>query len=263
MGKVFSKNDIEIIKKYYEEFGYKKCMEYIPNVTPIQIMSKAKYYKLKYKNAHTGKISISNFESMTNEVVYCLGFIWGDGYISKSNNQIKFHIKTCDSEYLLYIINKIGKWNLYQYPDGKSVEITCVDYKLHKWFCQYDFQEKSYIEPTKILSIIPKEKHYLFWLGLIDADGSFYIDKRNNHLRFELASTYEYLYSEFSFFLDYYKIFYKIRKRIKNTGKSSNIIICRQEDIYKLGKSIYKTDIGFPRKRKIWENHYQSILDSE
>lgn len=257
MGKVFSNDDIIIIKKYYEEFGYKKCMEYIPNVTPIQIMNKAKYFKLKYKNAHTGKIQISNFMSMTNEVVYCLGFLWGDGYINKINNQIKTHIHISDSNYILSIFSKIGEWNTYIYPDQQSIEIACVDYKLHKWFCEYDFMEKSLVEPTKILSIIPKELHYLFWLGLIDADGSFYVI--NKQLRFDLSSTYEYKHLEFCNFLNELNIHYKIRRRIKQSGKSSSIVVCRKQNLYELGKHIYQSEIGFPRKRIVFEKHFNLV----
>lgn len=259
---IFTEEYKEIIKKYYPDFGYKKCQTFMPHLTQSQIGGMAKHLGVKFKRNHIGKISIENFTCLSNESIYSLGLLWGDGYINKHNNQIKFHIKSTDRDYLLSILSKVGQWNLYTYPDGNSVEIACVDYKLHKWFCQYDFQEKSYYEPTKILSIIPKEKHFLFWLGLIDADGSFYTIKSENRFKFSLTSTYDYKFYEFTNFCHKYNIEYKIRQRTSGTGKCSELEIQKIQSLLNLGKQIYQTEIGLPRKRIKFETFQSKRLSA-
>lgn len=260
--KIFTKEQKDIIRTYYPDFGYKKCQEFMPHLTRLQIASMASHLKVKFKRDHVGKISIENFTCLSNESIYTLGLIWGDGYINKRNNQIKFHIKSSDCDYLLSILNKVGQWNLYTYPDGNSVEIACVDYKLHQWFCQYDFQEKSYCEPTKILSIIPEEKHFLFWLGLIDADGSFYTIKSDSRFCFSLASTYGYQFSEFIKFCNTHNIQTKLRQRIKYEGKNSDLEIKTVQSLLNLGRQIYQTEIGLPRKRSRFEEFQSRRLSA-
>lgn len=260
--KIFTEEQKDIIKQYYPDFGYKKCQEFMPHLTQTQISSMASYLGIKFKRNHIGKISIENFTCLSNESIYSLGLLWGDGYVSKSNNQIKFHIKSIDKDYILQVLNKIGQWNLYVYPDGKSVEIACIDYKLHQWFCQYDFQQKSYCEPSKILSIIPQEKHFLFWLGLIDADGSFYTIKSENRFCFSLASTYNYQFIEFLNFCNKHNIETKLRQRIKSSGQNSDLEIKKVQSLLNLGSQIYQTEIGLPRKRLRFEEFQSTRLSA-
>lgn len=253
---LFSEQDNEIIKKYYPKGGSRACLQPLDYKYNLkQINGKARGLGIKCERPNKGKIPLENFTCFSDASVYTLGFIWGDGYINKSNNQVKFHIKTTDMDDLLLQINQVGEWNIYMYPDQKSVEISCVDQIVHDWFVNYDFLNKSYCEPTKILKEIPDNKHYLFWLGLTDADGSFYFTGKNKFF-FEISSTINYKFYEFSKFLTKNNVEYSMRNRVMKRGKTCSFLIRRKESLINFGNSIYRSDFGFKRKRERFNQFY-------
>ena len=97
-------------------------------------------------------------------------------------------------------------------------------------------------------------KHY-FFLGLIDGDGCFYINKKQYTYQFILSSTYDQDWSYMINLCEKLNISkYRIDHKKNKNNQSSSFRICRKNDIKILGYYIYQNffldQIGLKRKNE-------------
>lgn len=193
-----------------------------------------------------------------NENVYLLGFLWADGYIDKYYNT-RIEITKPDFEYLHPLIEKYGFKNFSERQRFKNnkpfgniqKQFNLSNKNTNAYLRELGYSKKSIISPRMVLNLIPKEKHYLWWRGYFDGDGSFYCNGALHSFTIwgSLNQDWSELYNLFDSLniYSYFKLEYK-RKNGKHC--SSCVTIKVQSDIEKLGKYLYPNgiDIGFTRK---------------
>jgi len=198
------------------------------------------------------------------EVAYILGLIWGDGSLY-GKYQINLGCVKEDAEYFYTQFLKTGKWKIYQRTHEKwkdSSVIWTSNKIIMQKLLECDYKSKSFNSAIKILDHIPIELHRFFFIGLTDADGSFYYNRKTGHTnQFSIYSGYD---QDWSYLENLYKklnITYRISRIVHKKSKSSMIRITGYKNIQKYGEflySSYREDlIGLPRKYKI----YSEIID--
>lgn len=253
----FKDSDVQFIIDNYAILGSKECSKFI-NFTPTQIRCKA--WNLGIKKEHRA-VHADNFSSKINRYSsYILGFIWADGYVCKTDYSVKLCIKTKDAINIKPYIFQTGNWfiiNRYKYD---QLSFQTKNKELHKFLSNNDYQIKSSVEPTKILSIIPENLKHYFWLGFIDGDGCWsYIDDK--YLTFSISGPKNYKWIEFQKLLNNLninKFTIRTKEKVINnkiTG-SSEVGIYNKGDITKLGQYLYSDKNLIGLNRKFDKYHY-------
>jgi intein/homing endonuclease len=205
-----------------------------------------------------------SFKDLTDEEIYILGFLWADGFLYKSSKNHKYCSLQCqilftDYKILKNCFTKVGKWSLFIRKERvdkkgvkrqKNITLAINDIALVSKLISFDFNKKNYTPPNKLLKLIPKNKHYLFYRGYFDGDGCFYIT--NKAKQFILGSTYEQDWSSIVSLFNKIKIKkYKIQKNISKKGhKDSRIRVSSLDAVVKIANYLYqdRLDIGLKRK---------------
>jgi LAGLIDADG-like domain len=212
-------------------------------------------------------LHFNKFKYVNNKLTaYILGLIWADGHIVKNLERSTFNVVFSttypDANYFIKIFNKNGKWNIYSYTPNSP---SCFKYKKLKKSCiikitnkdltnfleSKNYKTKKHSSACKILKIIPKKlKHYWF-LGLFDGDGNISIrDKKAYNVN--VSSSYDQDWTFLERFLKKINVKYKIKRRIRKRGKSSELNINNRNDSLKFLSTIYKNynldKLGLPRK---------------
>lgn len=195
------------------------------------------------------------------ENVYLLGFLWADGHVSSRSNEVSIEINSRDFEYIKPLIEKYGYsyfTHRQRYSDGKifGKGQTCFrisDKKLNSFLRDLDYCQKSLVAPTKILSKIGPDKHYLWWRGFIDGDGNFYRHKTMSKIT--LWGSINQDWSEFYKLCDTLNLpkpTFKKYERKNGRHKSSCVYFANRKLCLILGDAIFsdRLDIGFARKRE-------------
>jgi hypothetical protein len=253
-------NESEILKKLIKQ---NKTIPEIANLlglTKGQVDYKLNKYKLRKKFKRQTNWFNQDFTNITNEEAYILGFLWADGYLNgtevKSNLQCE--IVYNDFKDIEKIFDKTGDWSrLFRKASNKNgikrQKRTCLtisDRALIRKFILFDFDKKSYLPPTKLLKLIPTNKHYLFYRGYFDGDGCFYITDKAN--QFSIGSQYNQDWMHIEKLFKLLKIDkYHIQRRISNKGhKLSQIRVFSRDSVTKIARYVYqdKTSIGLKRK---------------
>lgn len=189
--------------------------------------------------------------------IWFLGYLWADGHVKASRLEIGFSIK--DDENISKIINKLGDFNrrhrLYKDSNSETIGYNINGREFTQFFIDNDYENKSHIQPTKILGLIPDNLKHYFYLGLFDGDGSIYYHSKQKTYghKISITSTIDY---DWSFYFDLLKSIgvetYFYYKKDYKAGKSSDVQICKNEYILKLGNYLYQTydedNIGLKRK---------------
>lgn len=168
----------------------------------------------------------------TKEFAYVLGFIWSDGYIKHykskqgiENYKISLEINIDDSLIIEPIMNKVLKWAIFKRKRKATWKETWTFSKnskeLYKFLEDNEYIDKSTVEPTKILALIPSNFQIYFWKGVIDGDGSVGFSGRGSY--FEIASTYNYQYTELDKWLKSIGTFGTIYRQISKKGHKSSV----------------------------------------
>jgi intein/homing endonuclease len=250
----------ELTKMFITEKRPKSEILKVLGLTSNQYRYLLTKYNLHRKPVRTTSWFNHDFKNLTDEEIYILGFLWADGYLNgagiKSNLQCEItynDFKTIEDSF-----DKTGDWSrLYRKASIKNgvkrqkrVCLTISDRALIRKFIDFDFDKKGYINPIKILKLIPKNKHYLFYRGYVDGDGCFYITYNAN--QFSIGSTYNQDWTHIENLLKKLNIKnYSIQRRISNKRhKLSQIRVTSKESITKIVKYLYKDKqhIGLSRK---------------
>jgi len=252
----WTENEIKFLKENYTEKGIEYCVINIKR-TKQSIINKANLLglKVRYRKNKNNSLffhSINN-NKINKEISYILGFIWSDGHIdSKYNTTLS--IVSVDAKDLINTMLFVDEWKIYHYkPKNNDRERTTFrigNRQLYLLLKELDFDKKSYVSADKVLKIIPEKYHYIFFRGLSDGDGCFYINKKHYTYQYTLSSTHEQDWSYFINLLDKLGIKYKYIKNVKKNSKSSLIRLTSQRDVKKFGEYIYQKydNIGLKRK---------------
>jgi hypothetical protein len=255
----WTNSEIDFLIKNYPTYGGKYCQPYVNNrkIDTINATAKRLGLKVKNKKVHPTlqNVSINNFiEINKKEIAYFLGFLWSDGYIhhyiSKNINHyvISIEIKSQDADNVKDIFLSFGKWNIQKRKREKWSEITLFttnNKDLYEFLFDCDYDDKSNLEPTKILNKIPEELKIYFWKGVFDGDGSVGLSGRGAY--FEIASTYYYKYLEIINFISKFGITkYNIYQRESKKGHKSSVFKIYGKEILKISSLFF--NYGLTRK---------------
>lgn len=187
---------------------------------------------------------------------YILGFLWADGTLGFNHN-ISLEIISDDMNDIWQTFCYTGNWGKYtrlrkHWKSQTSAKVT--DHILYKFLIDNGYAEKK--EP-KILSLIPKELHYMWYRGYIDGDGCWYLNMNTYLRQFIISSEYNNDWSYIEKLFDSLNVKYSISRTISKKGhQSSSIRSCGYNNICKIGNYLYQDNIGIGLKRK-----YSKFLD--
>ena len=210
---------------------------------------------------------MANFNPLSPEVAYTLGFFWADGYISQSqgsrNNNVRIEIAEADGENLKEIFCKFIPWKLYyRKRKGRKNQIAfnVTDGYFKKWLLEMGFGMKSFNSPNNILNHLNRFSIY-FLRGLIDGDGCIYIGNKSNN-QLSITSTFEQDWSYMEEFCLTRGIKFSIKRTENKSGKSSQFRITNKPGIKMIYKELYlETKLpGMGLHRKI--NKFKEIYNS-
>lgn len=288
---LFSNTQTNFLIKNYPTKGLVWCTEQLP-FTKEQILSKVGRLGLKlnydiycksrsklYPNRpqrKTGlRLDIENIFSFKDpKSNYILGFLWGDGWISKIAYRVCFQFLKEDYLNLAHCFDSWGKWHTYFKNKSKnnitrkdSVDLSGNSEFLYNFLANNDYGNKSTCSPYKILQSISIDQHHFFWRGYIDADGCWYYNEKNILRQFSLAGSYNQDWSSFENLCRNLDIKYTIQRReqfskvLNKTTRSSCCRITGKYNLLRLGQYVYPNGfdkIGLKRKYDV----YRVIIDS-
>jgi hypothetical protein len=273
----WTSDQIALLQQHYPQMG-SACATIIGR-TPQQVMKKACKLGVKIsverktqkctENAKKSwsfserKVSHQFFSNCsTKESAYLLGILWADGYLNCTSQHytIRLEIVARDAIKILPIFAESGNW-LTQVRTRKNrkkqMRISTSQQPLYEFLKECDYENKSTVAPSNILSRIPKSLHNYWWRGYFDGDGCFYFNKKNKCRQLSIAGSFTQDWTECEILMQSLGIKYTITRRKQHrkgkTHFSSTIRITNKVDIIKFGEYLYGEtydNIGLARKYK-------------
>lgn len=291
--KRYTKEEIKLLRKYYPKRGIVYCANKLDR-SHGSISWKAHHLGLKvdedvwYENIvrhckkgvkhsidDTYNVNPHQFiDNHTKESTYILGFLWADGFISDKDTDNRHSITVeClkdDIDLLYPIFTKTGKWSIsYRNRPGRKAQarISTNNYPLSKYLLKYGYGPRTFSSANEILKKIPKALQYMWFRGLVDGDGCFYINKGNSCFQFSIAGAYNQDWKYVEDLLNKIEVRYAIQRRKQKQDEkinnSSVIRVTNRKDIIKIGEYIYEgfdcDKIGLIRKYE----KYSAIKSTE
>lgn len=163
---------------------------------------------------------------------------------------------------MLPIFNVLEEWG---YSFEKRRQETWVDQvrfvskyrSMHSFLIDNNYHNKSGASANLILSKIPDHLKPLFFRGLSDADGCFYVSKTNSTRQYCIASCFDQEWDFLEELLNNLTIKYSLKRVNRQTKEGklnsySRIRFVSPDNITKWGNYIYSSygveGIGLPRK---------------
>lgn len=268
--KIISKygENLKEIKKDYESFGFDFCIEKygmtmkeIRNLVSTLGFKKKEPPKPKYNYFFDKNILLNP----TKEFAYCLGVIWGDGFINKKGGNGIFINAVADdyiniAPYLLSFAN----WK-FRIKDPKSYDGVDRKTQIHYTFCNKDFHgflvgkgylEKSGGSPQAIIDYLPDDLKKYWWRGYFDADGHITVKIKENMMSSSFSINITSCYNQdWDFLTNLLKSLdinnYVIYKSISKKSHKNSQFRCQEKtEAFKFLSYIYEdfSNIGFCRK---------------
>lgn len=192
---------------------------------------------------------------------YFLGIMWSDGYISKDKNySISLSVVESDYNYINNVLSTIGNWKTIPIVPSiknpkwqKQIRSYMYNKNSHNLLSSLGFYDKSFNDFNHIINYLPNKFIPHFIRGVVDGDGCFYYNVKNNkkYNKFTISNNSNYDWSNFCNILDQIGIVkYHLVCKVNSISKNSTLTINRKDDIIKLGSFIYKNydGIGYTRK---------------
>lgn len=261
----------------YEERGPTFCAESL-GVKNSTIRSKAHRMGLKVNSQTISDISSKNANKLwknrdlvdkyssvkvdqfinvgTERCAYILGFLWGDGYLNNKSQShlIRLEIIADDFDDIHKSFLQTGKWNVIfrNRKDRKKQAVASCNSKLiYKHLESIGYLDKSHVDPKKALMNVRDNFRYHWWRGFFDADGCFYINKKNYVRQMSFSGSY---YQDWSSLLVLFGELgiekYQLKRNINKKSRSSGVYLYRKSDIILFGEYIYQDSPVFFLKRK-------------
>lgn len=267
---IWTKEKILFLQKYYSTHGANWCGKKL-DFSPKQTQHKARELQLKLTKAgrtyvavnrihlpkpnHLLKVNPEKFMTpQIKEVVYLLGFIWGDGYLNHHHYGIWSEFLEEDFTQLKDIFLKTGDWNVnFRTRTGcRPVVMVHTHSKVFYEFLQsMDYKIKTGCSPHKILHLIPENLHPYWFRGFSDADGCFYFNSKQYIRQFSIGGTYN---QDWQFMIDLSKklgiLKFDIGQSKTKNGNSSHFRYTSKSTVVTFGDYIYKNYDGMGLKRK-------------
>ena len=264
----WSENEIEILKQNYECNGVDYIKMILPDRTKKGIVWKVgdlglkvnrELYNLRISRTKLNTTKPFNLYKVnpdiflnidSKEISYILGFLWADGYIR--NDCISMWLKKDDSENIKHIFDSTGIWNnYYRKLKGRKEQMSFHTHNkyIFNFLVENDYLSKSYVNQSKILSLIPNELKHYFFRGYFDGDGSIWM--KNNQCIMNITSTYEQDWSVIEELFNNLDIRYTTSCYDDKNRKSkcSRIVTQNMNGIVKFFNYIYQNDdMGLKRK---------------
>ncbi len=156
-----------------------------------------------------------------------------------------------DGEDIAPVLEKVGQWSIYRrHRKGRapSIRFSVSDEKFLSFL-----RDEGYLEnPKRVLTMIPEELKYLWFRGLVDGDGCFYIHASNHPCYLNISSKIDEDWSYLTDQLSSLKIPFVEKAITRKNGKGnySFVQIQRKLAIVAFGNWLYQAnrDIGLRRK---------------
>lgn len=265
MRRVFTTEMTEWFVVNYPHLGSARCAKHL-GITMRQAKSKAREMKLQMTEdgkrlaASDGwKGRVRNYRVApeqflcvsTPEVAYLLGFLWADGYLSRScAHPIGFEIATVDFEEIWPIFLRTGSWCRHDRTRegrGRQSMGRTNNRPIYEFLIGKGYAAKSSVSACAIVEHVPAHLRRYWFRGLVDGDG--HIAKST----VEIASSYKQDWTYMIAICNEFNLAYRIRHYISKKGhKGSTFTISRKAGARIFLDWIYEgfeTDrIGFSRK---------------
>lgn len=234
----WSKEEDEILKKYYTQLGTKGVMKYLPNRNAQSIYDRARKLNIKCKshfiinknNKKYNKYNEDYFETIdTPDKAYWLGFIYADGYITTSNRW-GIELQYNDISHL-QLLNKCLNSNveiksrLKKSPSGSINKVAYILISNKKMYLDLlkngVIKNKTYTLEFPKENIIPDSLMNHFIRGLFDGDGSYTCIKCDKHTNMQI-----------NFICKSEKFIDDLQTKIKEKGIIMNKSYIKRDDIY-------------------------------
>jgi hypothetical protein len=220
-------------------------------------------HRKEKKEAYIASIDWNSYLELNDETIYILGYMWADGSLHEKKQWPEYYLTSFsivedDAKCIESTINRLN-WpvRLIQrtYASRRPNERPMTRFSTGIWQLGYylslfDYHIKSYTQPTKILNLIPPNKHYLFFRGYSDGDGTIYIDK--HHFSWSVSSRID---QDWQFMKDVFRelnIKGRIHRAIRSRSATASFHACGNRASYEWCRYLYQdyenNPIGLPRK---------------
>lgn len=202
-------------------------------------------------NKRKYKLNEQVWDTLTPELAYWVGFLYGDGNCTQEN-KVRIQIQWSDREHLFAFRNFLGS-------DDRPVKEIITDrchnaalefrsWKVHNIIKRYDLTKRKNERGRLHASLLQKPVVKSFILGLFDADGSFYYGgQHKNYLYAELTGIMPLLIDIKNILVEE-----KIIPASKHIVKNGSIFRLRfaKSDTIKLANYLYGDNPPYRLKRK-------------
>ncbi len=153
------------------------------------------------ERSHVNTIKMDLLNNVASEkIAYLLGFMWADGslkpiYFKGKISSFGFYMGGAANDFknLIPLMNELGEFGIrnviLKQTDCKrqpQIHFYSYDQVFCKFLYHFEYNVKSTVSPSKIISHLDKNLHSAFWHGFFDGDGSLSVDRKNycSHLSF-------------------------------------------------------------------------------
>lgn len=198
-------------------------------------------------------MNLKSFQNPNKYMSYFLGFLWGDGHISKQNSSITIEIVTSDFQELIPVFHKLGEFHYSSRirPNRQpQSSIHFSDKNISNFLKSLGYSQK-YLSHQRIIEHIPNQFKHLWIRGLFDADGCVYRYDKEYLRQLSISSEYNQDWTYLKQILSSNEVYCKSEQRFYNKSKSSFIRASGLDNIKHLYRYLYPKGydgIGLTRK---------------
>ena len=200
-----TKKVLSDISKYIDMYYNGLSMREVSSIAKVSKPTMLKLFSISgvnwkdRSNAHRKYALNENFFDIIDneEKAYYLGFIFADGFVSRSNNnfQLGIHLHKKDSCILEDFRKRIGSESPLKFDNRNAVKIRLYSKRLFEQLVSKGCVErKSLVLKFPEHTIVPECLIHHFIRGYFDGDGSIKrLSKSERHVQVEIVSTKEFL----------------------------------------------------------------------
>lgn len=196
----FGPDVITFFKRNFSKYGEMFILDKYPNLTKesIRNISSSLGLKRRVPNKKIKRwVDLDRFTNFSPLSCYILGFIWGDGYVSKTGNVMSINNVKAD---LIQILPYFLFFGNFYFRDRirknrqPQLSIVTNDSSFCGFLLKNGYSHKKSGSANKILKLIPGSFHKYWWRGFFDADGGveFKEDSKGNCQRISLSISSSY-----------------------------------------------------------------------